>query len=519
MTDRPGVSSQQTEDKFEAMLNNANAARVIAQAVEGTIGPKGLDVMMVDRFGEVVITNDGVTILKLMEVSHPAAHMIINSARSQQNEVGDGTTTTTILAGALVAEGANQVLKGVPVTRVVEGIKQGIAACITWLDDISAPVSDLDNPALRSIARIAGRGDEELAGQIIEAARILGLETLADPDCRFAESIYSREGAANQVFKGVIINKQPVNREMPRQLESVSLLVIDDALAPEEVKPETLKTEAGFQYYLQSRETYQQNLAKIKEMGVKLVVVDRSIDDMAEEFLTDAGIMVLQRVSSREIDRLCRHTGARKIKRTGLNRDASVLLSYIGQAGRVLTDDKLEYTMVLDGRGNNAVAVMIGAATAEVVDERERMAKDAAAAVQSALRSGVVPGGGAVEVWLASCVEEMARQQQGMASYGLMCVKEALIRPFTCMAANAGFNPLEKLGDVTAVQSRSQSHTISFDPDSGQLRDMLEAGIVDPTQVKKHAVKAAGEVAAAILRIETIIKMKEVSSEHSQIID
>jgi chaperonin GroEL (HSP60 family) len=171
-------------------------------------------------------------------------------------------------------------------------------------------------------------------------------------------------------------------------------------------------------------------------MGVKLVVVDRSVDDMAEEYLTDAGIMVLQRVSSREIDRLCRHTGARKIKRTGLNRDVSALLSYIGQAGRVLTDDKLEYTMVLDGRGQNAVAVMIGAATAEVVDERERMAKDAAAAVQSALRSGVVPRRRCRSV-AASRVEDMARQQQGMSSYGLICVKEALIRPFTCMAANA----------------------------------------------------------------------------------
>ncbi|HOB11728.1 MAG TPA: TCP-1/cpn60 chaperonin family protein [Syntrophomonadaceae bacterium] len=519
MADKPVKANQQGEDRFQTLLNNANAARVISQAVEGTLGPRGLDVMMVDRFGGVVITNDGVTILNLMEVGHPAAQMIINTARSQQKEVGDGTTTTTILAGAMIAEGCAQVLKGVPVTRIVEGIRLGVEACSLWIDEISRPITDLDDPELAAIAKIAGRGEQELAGQIIEGAKILGKDMLLNPEYKYADAVYAREAADNKVFRGVVINKQPVNREMPRQLQDAIILVIDDALAPEEINVEALKTEAGFQYYRQSREDYKNNLARLGQMGVNMVLVDRSIDDIAEEILTDANIMVLQRVSSRELERLCRHTGARKVKRTALNRDPVSLRAYLGRAEKVIVDEKLEGTMVLNGKGESQVTVLVGAATTEVVDERERMARDAAAAVQAALKGGVVPGGGALEVWLSSRLEDLARQQEGLISYGILCVKEALTRTFLCMAANAGFNPLEKLGDITAMQRKHRVNSISFDVNTGQPVDMVEVKVLDPALVKCHAIEAAGEVAAAILRIETVIKMKDETTDHPPMVE
>lgn len=159
MADNPLIN--QKEDKFETLLNNANAARVISQAVEGTLGPKGLDIMMVDRFGDVVITNDGVTILKLMEVNHPAARMIINAAKAQQSEVGDGTTTTTIMAGALVAEGCQQVLKGVPVTRVIDGINIGIKKAIELVEKHAKKLTEEDYDLLYNVAYIAGRSGIE----------------------------------------------------------------------------------------------------------------------------------------------------------------------------------------------------------------------------------------------------------------------------------------------------------------------------------------------------------------------
>lgn len=500
------------EDRFENLLNNASAARVIARAVEGTIGPKGLDIMMVDSFGDVVVTNDGVTILKLMDVTHPVAHMIISTARAQQSEVGDGTTTATIIAGTLVSQGAEQVLKGVPVTKVIAGINLGIDRAVELLNEQNQEVMAIDDQLLNNIALIAGRGHQDLAGLIIAGAQKLGLKMMNDKDYKFTDAVVAKEFAASNVFSGVLINKQPVNQDMPSSVINARILVIDDALKPEEVEEQALRTEAGFNHYLKARERYEANLVKCIELGINTIVVDGSIDDTAEHILSQVGIMVIQRASGRELERLCRHTGARKIKRNALNNDKEILKTYIGQAEQVITDEKLEHTFFLAGKGQEWVTLLIGASTEEVVDERERMAKDAAAAVQASIKGGVVPGGGAIEVWIAQQLEAMAKDIEGMESLGVLCVKEALLRPFYCMATNAGFNPLEKLGEVTATQKRNNAAYFSFDCESGKIADMLEEGIMDPTLVKAYAFKAAGEVATAILRINSVIKMREMES-------
>lgn len=502
------TNNQKTEDKFETLLNNANAARVISSAVEGTLGPKGLDIMMVDKFGDVVITNDGVTILKLMEVNHPAAHMIINAAKAQQSEIGDGTTTTTIMAGALVAEGCQQVLKGVPVTKVIAGINHGISKAIDLVESNAILLNENDIDLLYSVALIAGRGHEELARLIVDGAIAIGLNCLLEPEYKFSDAVLAREFANNEVIKGVILNKEPVNKEMPTTLNDLKILVIDDNLAPEELEAEAIRTEAGFNYYLQAKKRYQDNLIKIKELGVNVVIVDRAIDDIAEEFFTQAGIFALHRVSSREIERLCKYTGARKVKRSSLNRPMETINTYLGYAKAIKVDEKLEHTIIYGGQAENWVTVMIGAATEEVVDEKERMAKDAAAALQAAWRGGIVPGGGAIEIWTSTQLEDLAKDLEGMTSYGVNCVKEAIARPFACIVDNAGFNPLEKLGDLIAKQRRENSSAIGLDSETGQFLNMVECGIVDPVPVKVHAIKAAGEVATAILRINTIIRMK-----------
>jgi chaperonin GroEL (HSP60 family) len=245
---------------------------------------------------------------------------------------------------------------------------------------------------------------------------------------------------------------------------------------------------------------------------VKLVLIDRSIDALGEQIFTEAGVTVIQRVSQREMEQVCKHTGARKLKRSSLDRTAEQLSSYLGQAARVEVDDRLCHTALFEGAGQAMAAIIIGAATEEVVDERERIARDAAAAVQSALQKGVVPGGGAIEIWVARQLEELTQDLKGMTSYGVVAVKEALLRPFACIAANAGFNPLEKMADVIAEQKQTGRASISIDCDRGGLIDVWEQGIVDPTLVKTHAVKVAGEVAMAILRINTIIKMRDEQS-------
>lgn len=499
----------EVDERLAALMTNANAIRAIASAVEGTLGPKGLDTMLVDKFGEVVITNDGVTILTMMEANHPAARMLINIARAQQEEIGDGTTTATVMAGAMVGAGVEQVARGVPVARVIEGLRAGVKRGLEAMQKRSRPVAEVGDPALHRVALVAGRGHEDIADLVVRAAGMIGKEKLLDRAFKFADAVVAEEGAENQVFMGVIINKEPMNRQMPRELHNVSVLVIDDALEPEEVEEEALATEAGFARYMELQNQFRENIEKIIQLQVGLVLVDRGVDDAAEEMLTDAGIMVVQRVANKELRRAAEHTGARMIKRTGLKKELDRLSACLGRAGRVFHDEKLEHVRVLDGGGKPMATVLVGAATSEVVGERERIARDAASAVQAAVRGGVVPGGGALELAAAREVEQVRAGMRGMAAYGVDCVVEALKRPLAQIVANAGFNPLEKIGDVIAAQVETGNDALAVDCDSGQIVDMIEAGVIDPLPVKSYAFKAAGEIAEAILRIDTIIKKRD----------
>jgi chaperonin GroEL (HSP60 family) len=497
------------DEKLAALLTNASAVRAIAQAVEGTIGPKGLDTLLVDRFGEVVITNDGITILTKMDVNHPAARMVINTAKAQEEEIGDGTTTATIVAGAILGEGLSQAIKGVPVTRIIEGIRLGIRKAVDAIRERSKPVTGVDDPILKRVALVAGREHGDIADLVVEAARLIGAGKLHEPGFKLSDTIVSEEGAENEVFMGVIIDRERVNKEMPKEVNSARILVIDDALEPEEIEDEALSTEAGFNRYMDLQQEFRVNLNKAIQLGVNVVLVDRNIDDTAEEILTDANIMVLQRLSSRELRQAAEHTGARPMKRTGLKKDPQEMERYIGHAARVYEDEKLEHVRVLGGKGKPMATILVGAATEEVVDERERIAEDAAAAVQAAVKGGVVPGGGAIEIFVSRQVSEVRANVRGMAAYGVDCVAEALKKPLSQIVANAGFNPLEKVGDVTAVQAESGNPCLAIDCDTGEVADMMELGVVDPTLVKTYALEAAGEIAEAILRIDTIIKKKD----------
>lgn len=508
--------SAEVDEKLAALLTNANAVQAIASSVEGTLGSKGLDAMLVDRYGDVVITNDGITILSKIETTHPAARMVIGIAKAQEEEVGDGTTTATIMAGALLGEGVAHVVKGVPVARVIEGVRLGLARAREALESLSTPIQGADDPLLHKVAFIAGREHEDIADLVVAAARMVGTEKLKERHWKLLDTVVAQVGADNEVFMGVIVDKERLNQQMPREVESARVLVVDDALEPEEIEEEALGTEAGFQRSLELKREFRDNLGKLIGLGVNVVVIDRGVDDAAEEVLTDAGVMVLRRVSSREVRRVAEHTGARPVKRTALRREPADLARYLGFAQRVYEDEKLEHVRFLGGAGKPMATVLVGAATAEVVDERERIAKDAAAAVQAAIRGGVVPGGGAAELAAARRLEDTRRSIRGMAGYGVDCVIEALRRPLAQIVANAGYNPLEKVGDVLAAQTESGNDALGVDCDTGEVADMRKLGILDPTQVKTYALKAAGEIAEAILRINTIIKKREEDGGHGE---
>jgi len=501
-------NNSEIDERMAALMTNSNAIRAVASAVEGTIGPKGLDTMLVDKFGSVVITNDGVTILDLMEVNHPAAKMLINVAKAQQEEIGDGTTTATLIASTLVSSGVEQVAKGVPVARVIEGLRAGVSKALAFFKENAREIVSLTDPLLKQVALVAGRGHGDIADLVVKAAQLVGREKLLDRSFRLADTISSTVGAENQVFLGVTINKGRLSRLMPSSIEKAKVLVIDDALEPEEIEDEALGTESGFTRYMELQKEFEINVKKLVDIGVNIVLVDRGIHDLAEEMLIEAGIMAVQRVSGKELRRAAEHTGARVLKRTGLKREGAELKKCCGYAQSVYEDEKLELVIIEQGGGKPMATVQVGAATDEVVGERQRIAKDAAASIQAAVQGGILPGGGAVELAAAQEVVNFRQQIPGMAAYGLECVGDALKRPFMQIVLNAGFNPLEKLEEVLTAQGKNKNFALALDCETGSLADMYSCGIVDPALVKIYALKAAGEVAEAILRIDTIIRMK-----------
>jgi len=503
------VSTSEVDERLTALVTNSNAIQALCSAVEGTLGPKGLDCMLVDRFGDVTVTNDGSTILQKIDVNHPAAKMLINTAQAQDQEVGDGTTTAAVLASALVSEGVKHVAKGVPVTKVLEGIHLGLDGASQAIKGMTTRLKGLRDPLLRQAGFIAARGNGDLADLATKAARLLGTQKLSDPAFKLADAVIAKESAQNEILLGVVLDKQRMNRQMPRKLENVNILIVDDALEPEEIEDDALGTEAGFQKYMELRAQFRASLDKLVALKVGLVLVDKGVDDLAEEVLTDAGAMVIRRVSSRDVAKVVEHTGAKTIKRSSLAKPVEELAPCLGFAKQVYEDERLEQVRILGGKAKPVATILVGASTQEVKEERERIARDAASAVQAAARAGIVPGGGAAELAALRQVEALRNEVKGMVVYGLDCVIEALKRPFSQIVANAGFNPLEKLGDVLAAQASQGKNSVAIDCNTGEIADMLELGVVDCTAVKLYALRAAGEVADAILRINTIIRKKE----------
>jgi len=511
MSDKlPGLSpNSEVDERHAALRSNAAAVRTVASAVEGTLGPKGLDCMLVDRFGDVTITNDGSAILGKVDVKHPASRLVIHGARAQDEKVGDGTTTATVLAAALVEEGVAHALRGVPPTKIVEGMGAGVAAALKAMEEAAVRVEGLSDPRLFAAALIAGRGDEELARLAVEAGQLVPEGKLRDPAFRLGKRVVAKEGAESCVFNGVIVDKERMNRQMPQEVAEAPVLVVADALEPEKVDDEALATEAGFRRAGKLREEFEANVRKLIGMGVKCVVVEQRVDETAEELFTEAGVMVLRRVGRRDLSEVSDHCGARPLMRAGLRRSADEIAPALGHAARIAEDERLGHISFSGGAGQPTATILVGAATMEVRDERARIAADAAAAVQAAATGGVLPGGGAAEIGALPAVAAVREGTAGMAAYGVDAVLAALRRPLSVIVANAGFNPLEKVEEAVTQQAATGNRRLGIDCDTGAVTDLLTAGVVDPTPVKTSALRTALEIAEAILRISIVIRKRD----------
>lgn len=497
------------DEKISALFTNAAAVRAVAQAVENTLGPKGLDTMLVDAGGNIIVTNAGVTILENMEVTHPAARMLINIARNQYSQSGDGTTTATIIAAALINEGLNYVIRGVPTGKIIKGINIAIENAIRLIAQKTSELTDLNDPLLKKAVLIAGRENEEIADSVLKLAKTADIEDLKSRKYKLKDHIISQPGMTSEVVEGLIIKKRRLNEQMPEICMDAPILIVDDALIPEEISESAIRTEAGYAAYNEYRQAFKKNLEKILRLSVKTVITSKSIDKYAEDLLTSHSIMAISRVYGKTLKETANFTGALPLRRSFLDKPIEDIKKALGYAKAIYENVEYGYIYLKGGGGKSVSTYIVGAPSEEIAGEKERIARDAAASLQSSLRSGVVAGGGALEMSLIPYLKEMRDETGDLCGYGIDCVIEALKRPMSQIISNAGFNALEKLETVIARQKKEPGDW-GIECENGYLKDMKTIGIVDPAEIKINALKSAQEIAQAILRINTIIKMRQI---------
>ena len=502
-------NTQRTMGK-DAQRNNIMAAKLVAETVRTTLGPKGMDKMLVDTTGDVIVTNDGVTILDEMQIEHPAAKMIVEVAKTQEAEVGDGTTTAVVFAGELLKNAEGLLDQNVHATAISKGYRLAAEEAIKVLNEIADDV-DVDNEdILKKIALTAmtGKGAEAskelLAGLCVESVKLVGVDF--DLENIKIEKKVGGGTKDSELIKGLVIDKEKVHSGMPIKLENVKIALLDTAL---EIK--STETDAKIQVtdpvQLQSFVEQEEKLLKgmvdkVIDSGANVLFCQKGIDDLAQHFLAKKGIYAVRRVKKTDMELLAKSTGGKVI--TSLP-DLSV--DELGKAG-VVEEVKIgdeEMTYVRECEGAKAVTLLLKGGTSHVVDEVERALKDALGDVVASLKVGkVVAGGGACEVEVAKRLRLFATKFSGREQLAILGFADAIeVIPRT-LAENAGLDPIDMLTELKAKHEKDNKW-VGLNVFEGKVVDSWGYGVIEPLKIKTQAVKSASEVTELILRIDDVI--------------
>ncbi len=500
----------------DAQENNIAACKTVAKAVRTTLGPKGMDKMMVDSVGDLVVTNDGVTILEEMDIQHPAAKMMVEVAQTQEEEVGDGTTTAVVLAGELLKQAEDLLDQEIHPTVITRGYRMARQRSTVILDDISEEVSLADEETLQKVAMTSMTGKsaeasrDYLAEIAVKAVRQVAEEKddhiLIDKDMVKVEK---KEGGTideTELVQGVILDKEKVHGGMPDSVEDANIALLN---SPIEVKETETDAEINISDPSQMKNFVEQEEEQLKEMvealdeaGANVVLCQKGIDDMAQHYLAKKDIFAIRRVSTSDLDNLAKATGANIVTSiTDIDSDD------LGNAGkveeRVIGGDSM--TFINDCPEAKSVSILIRGGTEHVVDEIERAMEDAIGGVGSALRNGrVVGGGGATEVELAQELRDYADSVGGREQLAINAFADSLeVIPRT-LAENAGFDPIDTLVDLRNKHDDGEVWA-GLDVSSGKSEKLFDKGVVEPKQTKTQAVQSASESAEMILRIDDVI--------------
>ncbi|MCC7552192.1 TCP-1/cpn60 chaperonin family protein [Candidatus Micrarchaeota archaeon] len=506
----------------DAQRINIYVAYAVANAVRTSLGPRGMDKMLVSELGDVVITNDGATILEEMNIDHPAAKIIIEIAKTQDKEVGDGTTTAVMLAGALLKNAGELLDQNIHPSIITKGYKLTATKSAEILNEIGNKINIKDKDKLREIAKISmnsknvGLGDAQnyLADLVVDAViRVADKNEdmyIIDQNLIKIEKKAGESVGTTRLIEGVLIDKEIAHSGMPKKIEKAKIALIDSALEIDkteiDAKIEITSPEQMQQFLAQEEKMLKDMVEKIDATGANVVFCQKGIDDLAQHFLAKKGIIAVRRVKKSDMEKLERATHAR----TASSLD-DLSAEDLGTAGKVeerkIAGDAMVF--VEDCTDAKSVTIFARAGTEHVVDEVERAIVDAIGAVSSAIEDGsYVTGGGSIEIELAQRLREYAIEIGGREQLAIQAFADSLeVIPRT-LAESAGMDAIDALVSLRAKHKGKEGITYGINVFLATVEDMAKEGIIEPTRVKKQAISAATEAANMILRIDDIISSK-----------
>ncbi len=510
-----------------AQANNITAARAISEAVKSTLGPKGMDKMLVDSMGDVVITNDGATILKEIDVEHPTAKMLVEVAKAQDESCGDGTTTAVVLTGELLKEAGTLLEKSIHPTVINHGYQLAAKKAAEVLHKLAITIKTDDVGILRDIAKtsMASKASsfekDTLAGVVVDAvikvAEKRGAKNIVDLDNIQIQKKHGGSISETEIIDGIILDKERVHQDMPTLIKNAKIALINVALEVRKTEVDAriqIQDPTQLQGFLDEEELMIRKMVeKIKRSGANVLFCQKGVDDIAQHFLAKASIYTVRRVKKSDVEKLAKATGAKIIS----NLD-DLKSNDLGNAGiveeRKIGDDKM--TFVTHCKNPKAVSILIRGSTEHVSDELARAVHDALSVVKGAIEDGkITPGGGAAAIEIAMSLREYAPSVGGREQMAIEAFADAMeIIPKT-LAGNAGLDPIDMILEARNAHSKGQKYD-GINVFEGKIKDMIKMRVIEPLRVSLQEVQAASEAATMILRIDEVIASKGGSSPQGE---
>ncbi len=496
----------------DAQRNNIAAAKAVAQTVRTTLGPKGMDKMIVNSAGDVIVTNDGVTILEEMQIEHPAAKMVVEIARTQEKVVGDGTTTAVVIAGELLKKAEDLLDQEIHPTVLVKGYRLAEARAQDFLKTLGEEVSLEREDLLKNIAITAmtGKGAEAnkevLSELIVRAVKTVADQGKIDLSDIKVETIVGESVDTSELVQGLVLDKEKVHVSMPERVENAKVALLDASL---EIKNTEIDAKIQItdpmqlnMFLDQEEKTLRHMVETIAATGATVLFCQKGIDDLAQHFLAKKNIFAVRRVKKSDMEKLSRSTGARIISNW-----KELTAADLGTAGAVREEKVSDEEMIFVEKCQNARAVtlLVHGGTMHVADEIKRAVTDALGDIAAALRDGaVVAGAGATEMALARELKRYAGTLRGREQLAVQAFAEAMeVIPRT-LAENAGLDPIDVLTQLRAAHDNGQARS-GVNVFTGGFMDAWQEGVIEPLKVKTLALSSAAEVAEMILRIDDVI--------------